>query len=418
MKKSVIGTMAKRIGFFLLAFLFTARLMSFLPYNTFESQAAKITEADIQALRDKIKATSEKSKSAQNQIEQISDEIEEYLKIKELLDQQILNIQNNIEDTGVLIQKYEILIAEREERIALREAEIAVRYENFRERLRLSYEDGTQNYLELLISSKNLVDFMTRADHLGSVLSYEQALLEELDREVSDLNDMKSALELKKNEYIELGTFQEQSEEQLVQKMKEADDYLAKLEKNEKSLEAVLKKLNKQKVEEEKELEQTIKKFQEQQRAEASQKLLWPLAETYLRISSKYGSRVLYGKTEFHLGIDIPAPYGTDIYASNPGTVLKARYSNSYGYYILIDHGGVTSTLYAHCSKLLVDANDTVKRGQVIAKVGATGNATGYHLHYEVRKSGVTTNPLVKGMLVVLHNGKYVDPVSEGLIKY
>ena len=169
-----------------------------------------------------------------------------------------------------------------------------------------------------------------------------------------------------------------------------------------------------------KELEALIKKYKDQQAAAAKQKLLWPLPSDRLKVSSKFGWRVLYGKDDYHLGIDLPAPYGTEIYASNDGTVLKARYSSSYGYYILISHGGELSTLYAHCSKLLVKAGDTAKRGQVIAKVGSTGNSTGYHLHFEVRVDGEVTDPLnkKKAYLVVNYNGKMVDPVAAGILKY
>ena len=110
--------------------------------------------------------------------------------------------------------------------------------------------------------------------------------------------------------------------------------------------------------------------------------------------------------------------HGANIYAAKDGTVLKAQYNSSYGYYVLIDHGGGKATLYAHSSKLLVVAGQKVTRGQVIAKVGSTGNSSGYHLHFEVRVSGKTTNPLTKGLLVIKYNGKMVDPVANNLLKY
>ncbi len=392
-----------------------------LPYNSFESDAAKkITEADIQALKDQIKANEQKIKDAQADLEEIGDDIEKYFELKQVLDQQIHDIESNMQDTASLIEKYEALIFDAEQRIAEREDEISAKYDSFLERLRLSYEDGTQNYLELLISSENLIDFMTRADHLGSVLSYEQTLLNELDREVSDLIAMKESLSLRKNEYINLGISQGDNEAQLKEKLAEAEANLAKLQKNQAALEKAQAKAKKEDAALDKELEELIKKYEEQQLAAAKEKLLWPLPSNYLKISSKYGWRILYGKDDFHLGIDLPAPYGTEIYASNPGTVLKARYSSSYGYYILIEHGGEISTLYAHCSKLLVKAGDTVKRGQLIAKVGSTGNSTGYHLHYEVRKSGSTTDPLDKkaAWLVVEYKGEMVDPVAKGILKY
>ena len=92
--------------------------------------------------------------------------------------------------------------------------------------------------------------------------------------------------------------------------------------------------------------------------------------------------------------MDTAIAYGTPIYASNDGTVLKAESHSSYGYYVLIDHGQGRSTLYAHCSSLATVAGQTVSKGQVIGYVGSTGFSTGNHLHFEFRINGNRTNPL------------------------
>lgn len=96
----------------------------------------------------------------------------------------------------------------------------------------------------------------------------------------------------------------------------------------------------------------------------------------------------------FHASIDIAVPYGTPVYASGSGKVTEARYSSSYGWYIKIRHQGGFSTLYAHLSKLHVRKGSYVRMGQHIGGVGRTGTATGYHLHFELRKNGILQNPL------------------------
>ena len=88
------------------------------------------------------------------------------------------------------------------------------------------------------------------------------------------------------------------------------------------------------------------------------------------------------------------------MYAVNSGTVVTATYHRSYGYYVLIDHGGGIATLYAHNSKLCVSAGQKVKQGDVIAKIGTTGTSTGYHCHFEVRENGKTVDPLANGYVV------------------
>ncbi len=94
-----------------------------------------------------------------------------------------------------------------------------------------------------------------------------------------------------------------------------------------------------------------------------------------------------------HRGLDIAAPFQSEIYAADDGVVTKAAWSDSYGYYLMIDHGEGRETLYAHCSLLLGSPGLEVKRGQVIGLVGSTGNSTGNHLHFEVRIDGVNYDP-------------------------
>ena len=119
---------------------------------------------------------------------------------------------------------------------------------------------------------------------------------------------------------------------------------------------------------------------------------IYPLRSYVL--TSEYGSRDLFGEYNFHLGIDLYARSGTSIYAADGGKVIFAGWHNSYGNFVLIDHQNGFVTAYAHQSELLVQVGDEVYQGQVIGKVGETGNAYGTHLHFEVRKNGVIVNPM------------------------
>ena len=109
-------------------------------------------------------------------------------------------------------------------------------------------------------------------------------------------------------------------------------------------------------------------------------------------ITSRFGSRESI-RSWAHRGLDIAAPTGTPIKAAAAGTVSKAGWNSSYGYMIIIDHGNGVQTVYAHCSQLLASTGKKVSQGQVIAKVGSTGDSTGPHLHLEVRVNGVLYNP-------------------------
>ncbi len=97
---------------------------------------------------------------------------------------------------------------------------------------------------------------------------------------------------------------------------------------------------------------------------------------------------------KLHTGVDFGAATGTAIHAAASGVVLLAGYTRGYGNCIIIDHGGGVATLYGHCSWLGVSEGQSVKQGAVIGRVGATGYATGPHLHFEVRRNGVPVQPL------------------------
>jgi murein DD-endopeptidase MepM/ murein hydrolase activator NlpD len=122
-------------------------------------------------------------------------------------------------------------------------------------------------------------------------------------------------------------------------------------------------------------------------------KFMWPVAG---RVSSGFGMRrhPILGTMRMHTGIDIVAPNGTLVKAADGGQIIQAGYDGGYGYSIIVYHGGGFSTVYAHLSRILVAVGQNVARGEVIGLVGATGWATGPHLHFEVRINGAAQNPI------------------------
>ncbi|KUK50110.1 MAG: Peptidase M23 [Parcubacteria bacterium 33_209] len=118
---------------------------------------------------------------------------------------------------------------------------------------------------------------------------------------------------------------------------------------------------------------------------------IWPLNGP---ITSQFGIRTLGARRNYHTGIDIDAPIGAFITAAASGKVSFSGYINGYGNVVIIEHAGAYSTVYAHSASNLVKEGQNVTKGEVICKLGSTGNATGSHLHFEIREDGRPVNPL------------------------
>jgi murein DD-endopeptidase MepM/ murein hydrolase activator NlpD len=123
-----------------------------------------------------------------------------------------------------------------------------------------------------------------------------------------------------------------------------------------------------------------------------SQPSIWPM-EGVLRSSFGGRSDPFTGEGAFHTGIDLSAPKGTPVRVTADGVVASFGWSGAYGKLLVVDHGNGLRTYYAHLSSSLVLPGQEVRRGQVVALSGATGRATGPHVHYEVRLAGTPVNP-------------------------
>ncbi|MCX7019561.1 MAG: M23 family metallopeptidase [Candidatus Sumerlaeota bacterium] len=130
--------------------------------------------------------------------------------------------------------------------------------------------------------------------------------------------------------------------------------------------------------------------------ADSGGRFAFPIMTSRLkRVSSGFGMRVhpIGGDTRMHKGVDLSARPGTKIFAADGGRVVWSGWRSGYGRCVIIDHNNGYQTLYGHCSRLLTDAGDVIRRGEYIADVGSTGYSTGPHLHFEIQVDGQPINP-------------------------
>ncbi len=379
----------------LLAFvLCVTSVFVFVPQSGIEAAIDTSKEAET-ALKSKIEALQKEQKELKAKLEAAENNIEAQQNKKQYLDSLISSTESEIETATALIAEYESKIVTKNAEIEAMEADIEENYNDMMGRLRFSYEQGNASYLELILDSENMSDFLSSMDRVRSIMDFDKSLMDELAAQLKLLEDERTILTNTLEEQKTLEASLSTKKIDLEDQKKKADEYITQLEADEKAYAAEYEKAKKA----EKEANNQIEKLlAERQKSENQQywggEFIWPVPKNITRISSYFGWRILWGRSDYHLGIDIPAAAGTDIYASNGGTVVTATWHYSYGYYVLIDHGGGYATLYAHNSRLLVKAGDKVEQGDVIAKMGTTGSSSGNHLHFEVRVNGKVQNPL------------------------
>lgn len=358
--------------------------------------ASKLTDSKVQSYESQIAAIEAQMASLKTKMTNASSNIEKTIAEKEALDREITLLIQKVDLTSAIITELNASIDQKNSEITDKETAYANKYALFKERLRVSREDGQAGYLEMLFGATSLSDFLSRIDRIGVMLEYDVRIMNELQTDKTNLESARALYNTQKSEQESYLADLRADEAELEKKRQQAESYLTRLEGDRDNYIALYEKNLAAEEQLQKELQAYLKELEAKQNNKyVGGEFMWPVPQTYVRVSSEYGGRTspITGKYEFHNGIDIPAAYGTDIYASNDGTVTIATNHWSYGNYIMIDHGGGYATLYAHCSKLLVKKGDKVKKGQVIAKVGSTGYSTGNHLHFSMYEKSAHTDP-------------------------
>ena len=315
------------------------------------------------------------------------------------LDGQINILTNEI---TAFERKIEEKIVDIEEtRISLEQAKEACeqQYKAMKLRIRYMYENGKSNILEIFIGLESMAEMLKQVTFMEAVYTYDRNMLDEytaikdeiarkenvLEAELNNLELMQAELRTQKEK---IDNIVNRKKGELIEKNGEISDALVNRKDYEEELEQQEKLLN--------EIEEEIAKAANPDRYTGTiSGFIWPCPD-YNRISSYFGPRPqpVPGASTNHKGIDLTASYGTAILASASGMVTTATHSNSAGNYIVIAHGNGMSTVYMHCSLLLVSVGDNVEQGEMIAKVGSTGYSSGNHLHFGIIKNGTYVDPL------------------------
>ena len=364
-------------------------ICTFLCTFSFISYAADLNE--LQNQKNEIQTQIDESNS---QLNDVNDELTDNLKQIQKLDESIQSSEEDIEKLNEEITKKENEIQQAESELE----KVTEKYDTQKalldERLVEMYENDNVKYLDVILKSKNLSDFISTFYIMSELTEYDMDLLETVDEQKKEIEQKNLELSSQKESLEQEKSTQKKTQIALSNTKVLRKNYMLKLSQEEQDLQAKIDEYNNQvnQIEEEIKNLAVTASFGEDYRGGTMQ---WPIYGHYT-ITSNYGMRThpITGVYKLHTGVDISATIGTDFTAIADGIVVKAEYNGAYGNMVVIDHGGGVQTLYAHGSQIIAQVGQEVKAGDIVLKVGSTGYSTGPHAHFEVRINGSPVNPL------------------------
>lgn len=372
--------------------LFLAALLIFMPVSasSLSDKKNQLSSAE-QHIKDKEAQVTEK--------QQAKAAIEAEIKAVDL---EIVEIQNNIKELGEQLEEKKVQIEESQQKLDLANTKKDEQYDATKARMVQMYKNQKIGYMQVIFSSNSFWDAINRMEYVRRISQKDNTILDEYQAQIEEIEVQKKNIESEKNDLDLLQKTAYVKNEELVSVRSKKETAMGKLAAEEGKLQSEIENLEQVSEDLKAEINELTRKLAAQSSSSGSRAptqyvggtFMWPVPG-YYRISSDYVDRTspIFGTAEFHTGIDIPASYGEDVVAAADGVVITSGWVNGYGNTVMISHGSGIVTLYGHNSSLVISNGQSVKKGQVIAKIGSTGYSTGNHCHFEVRINGDHTTP-------------------------
>lgn len=351
-------------------------LMVSIPLYTFA-----VSQSDKNALKDKINNAENELKNIRNSQRDAKSELEN-------LTIQVMDAESELNSLKVELSELESSIETKESEITEKQAEIKRKEKLLQERIVALYEAGDSTYLDVLLGSDSLLDFLSKYEIVQQIVDADTALITDLDNDKKALENEKAELEADKARVKELKDKQEIKSNELKILKKNKQSEVDKLSDEEKSKQSEIDKYNTAMEEVNRQLSEIEKDAQERLDRDGVKfdgSFIWPCNNKYVT------SRMKWRWGRWHKGIDIGARY-ENVYASASGYAYNETNPGGYGTYIMIFHGDGYATLYGHLNSSHIRNGQYVSQGQVIATSGNSGGSTGAHLHFEIRHSTSISN--------------------------
>lgn len=374
--------------------IFIITLIIFITSTCLNSNLA-VTSGELQNKKNDVKNS---ISTAEEELKDIKEEKSEALKEVEKVMNEIDKYESEIDILENQIKENENKISESEKEIEKSQKDIEEKQDLLEKRLVAMYESGNTSYIELLLSSADLTDFISKYYLISELATYDTELIgairerkESLEKSKVELESTKAELDKSKNEKQEKMKSLSDSKSEKESKVKVLSKKETEAVKQIDELKSYENSINNQIIKLQKEYDEQQKKNNSSNNSNSNNKVSsygfgYPTQSAI--ITTKYGSSGSYWSSGKHTGIDFKASVGTPVFSVGNGKVVDTGFSKSYGNFVEIYHGNNVYSFYAHGSSLQVKVGQDVAKGQQIMLSGATGNVTGPHLHFEIRTPG------------------------------
>ena len=354
-------------------------------------------EVNNMTLQEKKQDIENKLNESNSRLEYVQDELSATIQKMQDLDDLIEHYEQKYNEIQNKIVSLETEIATTETNLVKVEEEYERKEQLLKKRVVAIYEDGDTTYLDVLLSSKNILDFISNYYMLEQIVEFDSNLLDELD-EKKQIIETKKAEQEKRKMDLKVARAKEGQMQILMENQKILqENYSSKLTEEEKNLNAQIEQYKAEQEEIERQIQAAIQWSGNLAIQYTGGAMIWPVGVEGTYITSPYGNRLhpIQGVYRYHDGIDIGnAGYGAPVVAAADGVVTYTGVMGGYGNCVMINHGSGIVTLYGHGQEIKTTLGAVVKQGDIIMTVGSTGNSTGPHLHFEVRKNGLAVDPI------------------------
>ena len=406
-KKHILSVLAGIVA----AFLLVSMLADVLPKSAKAESASQLKEQlnELEEKNDKIEAELD---SLRGQLSDNLDELTAMVAQKDLVDQEIALLHQQMENLNTQISAYSLLIADKQDELDKAQSHLSQLQIKNKERIRAMEENGELSYWSVLFQASSFNEMLDRMEMIQEIAKADMQNLQEMDAAAKEVAAVKEgmvaeqeALQVKRDEMdaveVQLEEKRAETDELLIQLKARGDEYEAMIMESERLQEDLAAEIAAKTDEYE---DAKYREWLATSRPTPTPpgmgnvvgNATWLMPCYYTAFTSPFGYRwhPLSGIWKMHNGVDLAGPAGTPIYATRAGYVTVAAYqAGGAGNYVALSHGDGYGSIYMHMTHYIVGVGEYVNAGQVIGYMGTTGGSTGVHLHFGISYNGVYVNP-------------------------